>query len=84
MKSPPSKRIFDTENALKGAFNGRTGKWQLLAYGLYVIAFAVVTGWITQLLNYNRMSQLRLFFRYPSIFLYPPCIILQIFGTGAQ
>ncbi len=53
MKSSPSKRIFDTENALKGAFNGRTGKWQLLAYALSVLAFAIVVGWITRLLDYN-------------------------------
>jgi hypothetical protein len=53
MKVPPSKRIFDTENALKGAFNGRTGKWQLLAYAFFVLAFAIITGWINKLLNYN-------------------------------
>jgi hypothetical protein len=50
-----NKRIFDTDNALKGAFNGRFGKWQLLSYTLISIAFSIVTAWICKLNIYTRM-----------------------------
>jgi hypothetical protein len=48
-----SKRIFDTDNALKGSFNGLFGKWQLIAYSFLVFGYAVIAGWIDNLHNFT-------------------------------
>lgn len=47
------KRIFDTEKALKGAYNGRFGKWQLFSYSLLTLAFAITYGWISRMYHYS-------------------------------
>jgi hypothetical protein len=54
MSSILNKRIFDTDNALKGSFNGRFGKWQLLSYSILTLAFAIISSWISKLTIYTR------------------------------
>lgn len=49
-----NKRIFDTDNALKGSFNGLIGKWQLITYCSLVFAYAIIAGWIHNLHDYTR------------------------------
>jgi MFS family permease len=51
-----SKRIFDTDNALKGSFNGMFGKWQLIAYSMFAFAYAIIVGWIGRLLDYTLLA----------------------------
>jgi hypothetical protein len=49
-----NKRIFDTDNALKGSFNGWWGKWQIITYIFFVLGYAIVIGWINRLPDYTR------------------------------
>ncbi len=53
--SPGNKRVFDTDNALKATFNRRFGRYQIAAYFLCVFAYSVISGWIANLLDYNRI-----------------------------
>ncbi len=48
-----NKRVFDTENALKGTFNGWWGKWQTITYLSFVFSYAIIMGWIYELPNYT-------------------------------
>ena len=48
-----NKRIFDTDNALKGSFNGLFGKWQIITYTSFVLAYAIIVGWIFKLHDYT-------------------------------
>lgn len=48
-----NKRIFDTDNALKGSFNGWWGRWQVLTYSIFVFGYAIIIGWIHRLLDYT-------------------------------
>jgi hypothetical protein len=48
-----NKRIFDTDNALKGTFDGKFGKWQTLTYVCFAVAYAFILGWINQLTTYT-------------------------------
>jgi hypothetical protein len=48
-----NKRIFDTDNALKGSFNGWWGKWQIITYIFFVLGYAIVIGWINRLPDYT-------------------------------
>jgi hypothetical protein len=51
-----NKRIFDTDNALKGSFNGICGKWQITTYSIFVFSYAVIIGWINHLLDYTLIT----------------------------
>ena len=51
--APTNKRIFDTDNALKGTLNGPCGKWQTITYSFFVFGYAIIIGWIAHLLDYN-------------------------------
>ncbi|CAF0989706.1 unnamed protein product [Brachionus calyciflorus] len=51
-----NKRIFDTDNALKGSFNGLFGKWQILTYASFVFAYAIIVGWIDRLHDYTLLE----------------------------
>jgi len=44
-----NKRIFDTDNALKGSFNGWWGKWQIITYSCFIVSYAIVIGWVYRL-----------------------------------
>ena len=48
-----NKRIFETDTALKGTFSGKFGKWQILTYSFFVLAYALVIGWINRLTDYT-------------------------------
>lgn len=48
-----NKRIFDTDNALKGSFNGLCGKWQMLTYACFVFAYAIIIGWMNKLHDFT-------------------------------
>jgi hypothetical protein len=48
-----NKRIFDTDNALKGSFNGWWGKWQIITYIFFVLGYSIVIGWINRLPDYT-------------------------------
>ena len=48
-----NKRIFDTDNALKGSFNGWWGKWQIITYIFFVLAYAIIVGWIQRLPDFT-------------------------------
>lgn len=50
-----SRRIFDTDSALKGAFNGLCGRWQLITYGFLVFGYAIISAWISNLHTYTRI-----------------------------
>ena len=51
-----NKRIFDTDNALKGSFDGRFGKWQLLSYSMLTIGFSIISAWLSNLTTYTRKA----------------------------
>lgn len=51
-----NKRVFDTENALKGSFNGWWGKWQILTYVSFAVSYSIIVGWINELPNYTLLG----------------------------
>ena len=51
-----NKRIFDTDNAMKGTFNGLFGRWQLITYSFFVFGYALCIGWINNLLDYSLLG----------------------------
>ncbi len=48
-----NKRVFDTDNALHATFNRFWGRWQNITYIGFVLAYAIIVGWINNLNDFT-------------------------------
>lgn len=48
-----NKRVFDTDSALHATFNRYWGKWQIITYLGFIFGYAIVIGWLNNLIEFT-------------------------------